>query len=334
MKAIEVKQPGGLENLVVTDRPRPEPGPYDVLVRWRATSLNYHDLSVALGRIPTEDGRIPMSDGAGEVVAVGTGVTRWQVGDKVMSQFFPDWQDGLPTRHNTVRMAGDRIDGCAVEYAAVSEQSVTRIPTGYSYAEAATLPCAALTAWRALVPEGRLKAGDSVLVEGTGGMSVFALQVARAAGARVFATTSSSAKADRLKALGASAVVNYRDEPEWGERIREMSGGGVDCVLDVGGAGTLDQSLQASRVGGHVLCIGILAGHEAQVFIPRLFFNQQKISGIAVGSAAMLGDLVKAIEANEIRPVIDDARFPLDELAEAFRCQQSGEHFGKIVVDL
>jgi NADPH:quinone reductase-like Zn-dependent oxidoreductase len=333
VRVMELRKPGGLENLVAAERERPVPGPGEVVVRWRATSLNFHDLSVVLGRIPTEDRRIPMSDGAGEVVAIGSGVSRWREGDRVLSQFFPDWITGPATDENTARVTGDRIDGFAAEYTSVGEWGITAMPDGWDWAEAATLPCAALTAWRALVVEGGLKVGDSVLVEGTGGLSLFALQIALSSGARVFATTSSPEKAERLRELGAYDVLDYRKETKWGERVRELSGGGVDHVLDVGGADTLAQSLRASKIGGHVVCIGVLGGRDAELFLPGLFFNQQRLSGIAVGSARMQEDMVAAFETVGLRPVVDAKRFGLEELPDAFRYQESGRHFGKIVVE-
>ena len=239
MKLITVKQPGGLDNLCLEERPDPVPGPGEILVRWHATSLNYHDYLVAIGGIPVADRRIPMSDGAGEVLAVGQNVNEWKVGDKVMSMFFPFSTEGKPSLMKMMAVMGETVDGCMVEKACLPATAVTAIPRGYSYAEAATLPCAGLTAWRALMVEGGLQAGDTVLIEGSGGMSVLALQLAKAAGARVFATTSSEEKAERLKALGAEAVFNYKEDPKWGKTIFKYTGGGVDQVLDVGGGSTM-----------------------------------------------------------------------------------------------
>ena len=211
MKAIIVNG-GGLDNIKIEERPTPQPKAGEILVQWHATSLNFHDYLVAVGGIPVPPERIPMSDGAGEVIGIGEGVTKWKVGDKIMSLFFPKWMEGTPTLNKTRYISGETVDGFAVEQSCISAQSVTAIPNGYTYAEAATLPCAALTAWRGLVTEGKIKSGDSVLIEGTGGMSIFGMQIALAAGATVYATTSSPAKAERLKEMGVTAVVNYRED--------------------------------------------------------------------------------------------------------------------------
>jgi len=333
MKNIVVKKPGGLENLMIETSPDPKPGRGDVLVRWRANSLNYHDYLVALGTIPVSDGLVPMSDGAGEIKAVGADVTEWQPGDKVMSLFFPDWQTSGPTAQNSRNITGEHINGCATELAVLPAAALTRIPDGYSFAEAATLPCAALTAWRALMWNGNLKAGDSVLIEGSGGMSIFALQFAKAAGARVFATSSSSEKAERLKQLGAEAVINYRDDEKWGKTIYKLAGGGVQHVLDVGGAATWRQSVEAVAVNGKLYSIGILGGPVGEVLFPKLFFKHITVHGLAVGSREMQNAMVRAIEVNNLKPVIDRS-FKFEELADAFRYQGSGGHFGKIVIEI
>ena len=333
MKLITVKQPGGLDNLCLEERPDPVPGPGEILVRWHATSLNYHDYLVAIGGIPVADRRIPMSDGAGEVLAVGQNVNEWKVGDKVMSMFFPFWTEGKPSLMKMMAVMGETVDGCMVEKACLPATAVTAIPRGYSYAEAATLPCAGLTAWRALMVEGGLQAGDTVLIEGSGGMSVLALQLAKAAGARVFATTSSEEKAERLKALGAEAVFNYKEDPKWGKTIFKYTGGGVDQVLDVGGGSTMVQSIEAARIGGFIASIGILSGgRKGEITFPKLFFKHLRMIGLAVGSREMQQDMIDAINVLKIKPVID-RNFGFDQLADAFRHQESGKHFGKIVVE-
>lgn len=333
MKVIEVKQPGGLENLKIVERPDPIPSSGEVLVQWHATSLNYHDYLVAVGGIPVPDGRIPMSDGAGEIIAIGENVTEWQVGDQVMSMFFPNWIEGKPSLKKTKAILGETVNGCMAEKACVSATSLTKIPDGYSYAEAATLPCAALTAWRGLMEEGGLKAGDSVLIEGTGGMSIFGLQLAKAAGATVFATTSSAKKAEQLKAMGAEAVLNYKEDERWGKTINKISGGGVDHVLDVGGGSTMRNSIEAVAIGGHIVSIGILSGgRKGEITFPKLFFKHIRMTGIAVGSRIMQEAMVTAINVNGIKPIIDRS-FPFTALADAFRYQESGAHFGKIVVE-
>ncbi|MEO0347589.1 MAG: NAD(P)-dependent alcohol dehydrogenase [Pseudomonadota bacterium] len=331
MRAATVPAGGGLDKITLVEREPGAPGPGQVQVRWRATSLNFHDYLVAAGQIPVQDGRIPMSDGAGEITAVGEGVADWQVGDHVMSTFFPFWQGGAPTLHKLMGVAGETVDGFAIEASNVDASTLTGIPAGYSFAEAATLPCAALTAWRALVEEGGLQPGQSVLVEGSGGMSVFALQMAKAAGATVIATTSSDDKADRLRELGADHVVNYKTDERWGKSAAKLVGGGVDIVLDVGGGATIKQSTEAVAIGGSIILIGILGGRDGTITFPKYFFKQAKMIGIAVGSHEMQRRMVRGIDVAGLKPVIDN-RFPLEALGEAFAYQISGAHFGKIVV--
>ena len=332
MQSIHVKQPGGFENIELKTSNIAEPGPKEILVRWHATSLNYHDYLVVKGAIPVADGNIPMSDGAGVIEAIGSEVTRWNVGDKVMSMFFPNWIDGPPTFEKTWLITGETVNGFATEKSLVNEESVTGIPEGYSFAEAATLPCAATTAWRALIVEGKLKAGDKVLIEGTGGMSIFALQIAKAAGAEIFATTSSEEKADRLKSIGVTAVVNYKEDEKWGKTIFKLTEGGADHVLDVGGGATMKQSIEATAIGGHITSIGILGGRSGAITFPKLFFKHIRLTGIAVGSRSMQEDMIKAINIAKWKPIIDKS-FSLDKLADAFQYQESGKHFGKIVLE-
>jgi NADPH:quinone reductase-like Zn-dependent oxidoreductase len=332
MRVISINKPISLDTITVTEALEPKPGRGEILVRWRASSLNYHDYLVANGSLPVEDGRIPMSDGAGDVIATGEGVSKWRVGDKVMSTFFPNWLEGQATKAKTRAVTGDTVDGCAVEKSCVSQDSLTAIPHKYSYAEAATLPCAALTAWRALVVEGRLQAGDTVLIEGSGGVSVFALQIAKAAGAFVYATTSSDHKAERLTQLGADKVINYKSDLKWGATINKLSDGGVDHVLDIGGHATLANSINAARVGGHISLIGVLGGFTAELMLPKMFSKQLRMTGISVGSADMQNAMVNAINTSGIRPIIDRS-FGLEELGAAFRYQETGQHFGKIVIE-
>ena len=331
MKLISVL-PGGLDNLKIEERPDQQPGPGEILVQWHATSLNFHDYLVAIGAIPVPEGRIPMSDGAGEVIATGEGVSQWNVGDKIMSMFFPNWVEGRPTMAKTKAIMGETVDGCMVDKSVVSASSVTAIPQAYTYAEAATLPCAGLTAWRGLVVEGKLKAGDSVLIEGSGGMSILALQIALSAGAKVYATTSSEAKAERLKSLGATAVYNYKEDPKWGKTIFKATGG-MDHVLDVGGGSTMNQSIEATRIGGHIASIGILGGgRKGEITFPKLFFKHIRMTGLAVGSRVMQEEMVAAINISQFKPIIDKS-FNFDQLADAFKHQASGTQFGKIVVE-
>lgn len=332
MKAITVKSPGGLDNLAIVEQDQPKPKAHEVLVKWHATSLNYHDYLVAVGAIPVQDGRIPMSDGAGEIVEIGSDVYNWKVGDKVMSLFFPGWTDGDAELRKIAGVSGETIDGYMTEMSCVSAESLSAIPDEYSYAEAATLPCAGLTAWNGLMNTGKLQAGQTVLIEGTGGMSMLGLQIAQAAGARVYATTSSPEKAERLKSMGCEAVVNYKEDERWGKTIYKMSGG-IDHVLDVGGGSTMKQSIEAARIGGYITAIGILSGgRKGEITFPKLFFKFITMKGIAVGSRKMQEEMVKAVNVNGIKPIIDKS-FAFDQLADAFRYQESGKHFGKIVLE-
>jgi len=334
MKVAAVKKPGGPGNLIIEDRADPKPAVGEILVRIYASSLNYHDFVVVMGGIPTDDGRIPMSDGAGEVVAVGEGVTKFKPGDKVVSLFFPNWQAGEIEAAGFASVPGDGADGFGAELVAAPETSFTRMPEGYSYQEAATLPCAALTAWRALMVEAKVKPGDWVLTQGTGGVSIFALQFAKAAGCRVISTSSSDEKLQRVKELGADHVINYKDTPDWGKAAKALTGGrGVDEVVEIGGPGTLSQSITASRPGGHISLIGVLTGVSGEVPTAALFSLNITLSGITVGSRRHQEDMIAAIEANGIKPVLDKD-FPLSEIAAAFAHQASQQHFGKITLSL
>lgn len=333
MKVACIREPGGLENICIEDRPKPSPGVGEVLVRVRASSLNFHDLGVATGRLPFADGRILMSDGAGEVVAVGGGVTEWSIGDRVVSTFFPTWQAGELAAANLRVIPGDSVDGFAAEFVAAPSTGLTRIPEGFSFVEAATLPCAALTAWHAVMVKGRTKPGDQVLVQGSGGVSIFALQFAKAAGAGVIATSSSDAKLEKLRTLGADECINYRETPAWGRVASTRSGGGVDLVVDVGGPDTLTESMAACRIGGQIASIGVLSGRVAELSVPAIFGASLCLQGIAVGSVTMQRDMLRAIDQNGMRPVIDQS-FSLDDLARAFEYQVSQGHFGKIVVEV
>lgn len=335
MKAIKITRPGGLDKLQFVDIDVPgAPGPGEVRVRLHANSLNYHDYAVAVGAIPTADGRILMSDGAGVVEAVGDGVSAFAEGDQVVSVFFPKWESGEAPHGNFSHVPGDGLDGFAREAIVAPVSWFTRAPKTWSHAEAATLPCAALTAWRALVVEGGLKAGDSVLILGTGGVAIFALQFAKAMGATAIVTSSSDAKLERAREMGADFTVNYKADPEWGETVRKWTGKrGVDHVLEIGGPGTLAQSITATRIGGHISLIGILTGIKGEVPTLAMMAKQIKLKGIVVGSRTQQEDMIRALEATGIRPVIDKT-FPLASLADAFRYEETGQHFGKICVDI
>lgn len=334
MKVAALEKPGGLDNIVVEARDRPDAGAGEILVKVANNSLNYHDYVVAMGGIPTADGRVLMSDGAGEVVAVGEGVAGWKEGDNVLSLFFPNWVAGEGSNERRLGVPGDHADGFAAEYVAAPASAFTRPPVGYSHAEAATLPCAALTAWRALFVTTSIKPGDIVLVQGSGGVSIFALQFAKAAGAQVVATSSSGEKLERLKDLGADHLINYKETEDWGKAALQWTGGrGVDAVVEIGGPGTLTQSIHACRVGGHIGLIGVLTGISGEIPTALFFQKNLVMTGITVGSRADQLAMIEAIDANGIRPVID-SHFALDNLADAFRHQASQQHFGKIVVDI
>jgi len=334
MKVIEIRNPATLKSLTVAEHPQPEPGPGEICVRIRACSLNFHDYAVVAGMIPVDEGRIPMSDGAGEVVAVGAGVDLFAVGDEVMSTFFPHWPGGPVSAERTIGVPGDHVNGFAAEYVCLPAVAFTPIPKGYSMTEAATLPCAALTAWRALFVENDIRPGDWVLTQGTGGVSIFAVQFAKAAGATVIATSSSNEKLERLTAMGADHVINYKDTPEWGVKAMELSGGrGVDEVVEVGGPGTLPQSIAATRVGGHISLIGVLTGWAGEVPTFDVLWKNIDITGITVGSRDHQLDMVRALETSAFKPVIDST-FPLAEIGDAFAHQESQKHFGKICLSV
>ena len=333
MKAYRLQAFGGPDSLKLEDLPSPEPGAGQVRVRVRATSLNFRDLMISKGvynpklRLPL----IPLSDGAGEVTAVGAGPTRYRVGDRVVAAFMPGWWGG-PSSEETARSAlGGDVDGMLAEEVVLPEAGLLPIPAHLSYEEAATLPCAAVTAWNALVETGGLKPGDSVLVQGTGGVSIFALQFARMAGARVIATSSSDDKLARVREMGASDLINYKSTPAWDRKVRELTGGrGVDSIVEVGGAGTLPLSTKAIKMGGYIALIGVLTGAGEFNPIPLLMKNI-RLQGIFVGSVQMFASMLKAIETTQLRPVVDRI-FPFDQAVEALKYLEGGAHFGKVVV--
>ncbi|WP_298812719.1 NAD(P)-dependent alcohol dehydrogenase [uncultured Sphingomonas sp.] len=334
MKVMVLGDTPGLDGLKQVARDDPgQPGAGMIRVRIEGSSLNYHDLGVATGKMPSASGRVPLSDGAGMVEAVGEGVTEFTIGDRVVSCFFPDWQDGAPTIGDFSRTPGDGIDGFAQEHVVLPATAFTRAPAGYDAVEAAAITTAGLTAWRALVVDGKLKAGDRVLLLGTGGVSIWALQIAKAMGAVVAITSSSDEKLARASELGADFTLNYRTHDDWGARVRDWADGrGVDHVVEVGGPGTLAQSIEAVRVGGHISLIGVLTGTGGEVPTAALMGKQARLQGLIVGSRREQGDFVRAIEANGIKPVID-RRFKMTELADAFAYEAGASHFGKIGVE-
>lgn len=333
-KTVYVQAGGGYERVTIGDSEARVPEKGEISVRLRANSLNYHDFAVVSGMWGPTEARIPMADGAGEVIAVGEGVDEFKVGDSVVSTFFPDWIDGVPLVEGFVSVPGDGVDGYAREQVTARATSFTLAPTGWTHAEASTLTTAGLTAWRALMADDSLKPGDTVLIQGTGGVSIFALQFAKMAGATVIATSSSDEKLARLKAMGADHVINYRQDTNWGETARQLTDGrGVDHVIEVGGPSTLEQSMIASRVGGHISVIGILSGVAGQLsFVPALV-KQLRLQGVLVGSRTQQQEMIRAINANGMRPVID-RHFPLINIVEAFRYQETNQHFGKICLDI
>jgi len=329
-KAIYVQPGGGYDKVEVGTSEAAAPKAGEITVRLHASSLNYHDFAVVSGMWGPSERRIPMADGAGEVVAVGAGVSEFKVGDSVVSTFFPDWLDGQATVEGFGRVPGDGLDGYAREQVTAAATSFTLAPQGFSHAEAATLTTAGLTAWRALMSDDHLKPGDTVLVQGTGGVSIFALQFAKLAGATVIATSSSDAKLERLKALGADHLINYKSTPAWGEKVRELTDNrGVDHVIEVGGPATLEQSMIAARIGGHVSLIGILTGLAGQLPLVRALVRHIRLPGVLVGSRSQQLATVRAIDANGLQPVVDK-HFELEQIVEAFRYQESNRHFGKI----
>lgn len=334
MQVVNLAAPGGLDKLIVNELEPTAPGPGEIQVAIKASSLNFHDYVVVTGLLPTEDGRVPLSDGAGEVTAVGEGVGSFAVGDKVLGYFFPHWLDGGPTMTRISGIPGDNVDGFAAGSVTMPASAFSRMPSNLSFQEAATLPCAALTAWRAVMVETKLNPGDWVLVQGSGGVSIAALQFARMIGCRVIATSSSDAKLEKLKALGAEQLINYRETPDWGDKVIEITGGhGADLVVEVGGSGTVAQSVRASAFDGCISMIGVLTGFQGEVPTAELFQKNARIHGITVGSQQHQADMINAIEANGMKPVIDSS-FPLEELADAFRHQESQQHFGKICIDV
>jgi len=331
MRAVVLEQAYGIENLKLVERPDPAPGPGQIVVDIKSASLNYRDLATVTasrGRLPF----VPCSDGAGLVSAIGDGVSRVKTGDRVAPLFFQNWFAGEPTPEKLGGALGGTLDGVLQEKILLSEQGVTQVPAGYSDEDAATLPCAALTAWRGLVLQGQVKPGDVVLVQGTGGVSIFALQFAKAAGATVIVTSSSDEKLERARALGADHFINYKSTPDWAKEVRKLTGNrGADHIIEVGGAGTFEQSLRAVRLGGKIAVIGILGGFVKDLNVAAIFATNATIHGITVGSHEQFESMTRAIEAMGIKPVIDK-RFPLADVRDAFECMKAGAHFGKIVV--
>jgi len=333
VKTYELHPGFGFDNLKIADRPAPTPGPGQIVVNMRAWSLNYRDLLVVTGqynpklKLPL----VPLSDGAGEVAAVGPGVTRVKPGDRVAGIFMQNWLDGPPTPEKVKGALGGDIDGTLAEYVILHENGLVAIPDHLSYQEAATLPCAAVTAWNALCAAD-VKPGGTVLVQGTGGVSVFALQFARLKGARVIGISGSSEKLERAYDLGLDAGLNYKETPEWDRWALEQSGEGVDLVVEVGGVGTLPRSLRALRMGGTIAQIGVLSGPGEALPLPAILHKQARIRGIYVGSRQDFVDMNRAIALTQMRPVGED--FPWTHAPHVFRRLEESTHFGKLVMSI
>lgn len=310
----------------------PPPSFDEVIVEIRASSLNYHDYLVMTGVIPVADGRVPLSDGAGTVIAVGPAVKGLAPGDKVMGVFFPDWTGGEPTPDALANIAGDSVDGFAADYVAMPEQCFTRIPEGLSFKEAATIPCAGVTAWTALTGDGGLQPGSVVVVQGTGGVAIWTLQLAKSMGAKVIALTSSQKKSATLTSLGADLVIDYTSEPEWSSAVMEFTGGrGADLVVEVVGGAGFGQSIAACRMGGRIAAIGFLSDTIAPVAIPDLLLRHIRISGRAVGSREDQENLVKYINEKSINPIVGKS-FHMEKLSDAFKEFEIKENVGKISI--
>ena len=333
MKVWQIVGDGGIDTLEMAERPSPEPGPGQVRVRVRANSINYRDLNTvrAPGRMGLAFPRIPNSDGAGDVAMVGAGVSGIAVGDRVAGCFFQNWAAGGISAAAMASAQGGPIDGMLAEEVVLNAHGVVPIPAQLDHAEAATLPCAALTAWSGLTVKGNLKAGDTVLLLGTGGVSIFALQFCTLMGARAIVTSKSDDKLARARAMGAWRTINYTETPDWATAVKDLTGGaGVDHVVEVGGGGTLAQSIEAVRIGGHIAMIGVLTQGAANP-VPILR-KSIRLNGIYVGSRAMFLDMNAAIEAGGLKPVID-RRFAFADAPAAYRCMEAAGHFGKIVIE-
>jgi NADPH:quinone reductase-like Zn-dependent oxidoreductase len=326
----------GIDHLELKDMPRPEPGPGEVLVKVHAVSLNYRDLLTIEGLYSPKMAlpRIPCSDGAGEVVEVGDQVTGIHRGQRVTGIFMQNWLEGRLTAERGQGALGGDVDGMLAEYVVLKARGVVPILEKLSYQEAATLPCAGVTAWNAVVHAGGIKAGDVVVIQGTGGVSIFALQFARMLGARVLGTSSSEEKLERARALGLHAGINYKQSPDWSAWVRKQTNNsGADLVVEVGGAGTLNHSLKAVRIGGVIAQVGVLSHSDKSIEIASVLRRQVQIKGIYVGSREHFEEVNRAIEDNDLHPVVSDV-FTFDRVREALRAMESGSHFGKIVIQV
>lgn len=336
MKCYQLDGPEGIAGLKLVDKPVPAPGPNEVLVRIKAVTLNYRDLLTVKGGYGSRQKfpLIPVSDGAGIVEAVGSGVHQFAVGDRVIGSFFETWLAGEPSERKMQGALGGSVDGVLAEYRIFPTHALVATPPHLDDTEAAALPCAGLTAWSAVVKLGGVAPGKAVLTQGTGGVSLFALQFAKMSGARVIATSSSDAKLERLKDLGADATINYRTTTDWGKRARELTGDGVDLVIEVGGVGTLNESIRATRIGGTIAFIGVLAGPSpANSRLPLMVMQQQRLQGVTVGSVEDLKAMCNAIAQNEMKPIVDKI-FSFAQARDAFAHMADGTHFGKVAIEI
>jgi NADPH:quinone reductase-like Zn-dependent oxidoreductase len=336
LKARAVRTTGGtsIDAVIFDEVAVPEPGPGQVLVAVKAVSLNFRDLAVVTGRYPrnASEPTIIASDGCGEVLAIGDGVTAYKPGDRVVGSFFQSWITGPFAREYGASALGGAIDGVLTQFRVFNQEGLLRVPEHLSFEEGATLPCAGLTAWNALVPTTHVQAGDTVLLLGTGGVSIFGLQFAKLHGARVIITSSSDEKLARAKALGADETINYKTTPEWDKEVLRLTGGkGVDIVLEVGGGETFPRSMNSVRASGQIAVIGVLSGVMGTIPVGLIGIQTLGVRGIFVGSVAMFEDMNRAMTANQTRPVIDRV-FPFEQSIEALRYMQSAQHFGKIVI--
>ena len=334
MRAVELQR-FGLDGLTRVEHEKRHPSAGEVLVKMHAASINYHDLATLLGManprlaLPV----VPLSDGAGEVVEVGEGVTDFQVGDKVASVFFQGWQGGEPNRARLSRVTGETAEGVLQDFWCVKTDGIIKVPSYLSYLEAATLPCAALTAWRAVVTEGKIKAGDKVLIQGTGGVSIFALQFCKLLGAETIVTSSSSEKLEKAKALGADHLINYKENAEWSKQVKAATGGeGVDLVVEVGGSGTFVQSLRSIRIGGHISMIGVLTSVANTIPTAMIMALNATVKGITVANRDDFQAMLRAMNHAQLKPQIGTV-YGFDQCAQAIATMQSATHFGKIVLD-
>ncbi|MCK1516351.1 NAD(P)-dependent alcohol dehydrogenase [Bradyrhizobium sp. 190] len=336
MKCYELQGPSGIDGLALVDKPVPEPGEGEVLVQLKAATLNYRDLITVKGGYGSRQKfpLVPVSDGAGVIERVGPGVREFAPDDRVIGSFFESWISGEPSEAKMRAALGGAVDGVLSEYRIFPRHALVRTPEHLSDVEAAALPCAGVTAWSAVVKLGSLKPGQTVLTQGTGGVSLFAMQFAKMCGARVIATSSSDAKIERLKTLGADFTLNYKATPDWGKKAREWSGHGVDLVVEVGGVGTLNESIRAIRIGGTIAFIGVLAGPPpSDSRLPLMVMQQQRLQGVTVGSVEDLKAMADAIAVHRMKPVIDKT-FSFDQVKQAFAHMESGAHFGKVAIEI